>query len=197
MPLYKGVPDEPDWIPDDSKLEGNFYAILSEIIRSENPYGTDIKSLDITPTFDSSPGNRKARVDGLKAAGVRIMGWLRDKWSLDPVISSNNRMSLSAKQKAFHWTTLDLDEGSPDYPNVSDEITDKFPADAFDKERGGPYKQNSPDVELHQITKAIYIPIEYYQHSKDPNAPNGIGARTGRKLKAAIMIGFVGTGGGQ
>jgi hypothetical protein len=182
VPQYKFIPEPPKKIEAGEEFGGDFYSVLGELIRAENPYGGNIISRDITPPFDNTEPNRKSKLDALEAVGVRIMGWLRDRWSLNPVLSCNHRMTIADKQKSYYWTTMYPEVSTTEFPNYPDDDAEHGPK-FFETPPDG-VLQNSGDVELHQVCKAIHVPFEYV-------------AEDGRHLQAAILIGYVGSGGGQ
>jgi hypothetical protein len=194
VPLYPAIPQYHKF-NQAAPPNATFYADLRVLIEDENPYGTTIFAPDITTPFGNLPADRANKVNALKAAGVRIMGWLRYFWSVQPQVkSSNDRMTVSEKQQCFHWQTMYDEEGTTRFPNVSPSASTGFVpiADAyFDVNEPNPailnkLIQNCPDFEINQVTKALFVPFEY--ETTDP---------TPRRLKAAILIGYVGTGGGQ
>jgi hypothetical protein len=188
VPLYPAIPAEPH-IPVNQAAD--FYGDLGTLIADENPYGKKIFALDIATLFDNSEAVRPQKMSALRAAGVRIMGWLRNAWSEKPILSCNDRMTVSEKQQSFHWLTMYPEEATPQFPNDDNAAPAAFDPpkpcneaqfDINDLNRG--VIQNSPDYELNQVCKAIYVPFEYE-------------ATDGRRLRAAILVGYVGSGGGQ
>jgi hypothetical protein len=177
---------------------------LGELIRDENPYGDDIVCGDLTPVApnNNNAANRRARVGGFLQAGVRVMGWLRNHWSANPYQSCDHRMGIDAKRQSYYWTTMYPEDPTVSFPSIPDDepVGNIVPhATDFEPNAGNPevpfdpttvnnvgaaVLQNSPDVELHQVCKVVHVPFEYV-------------TTDGRRLKAAILIGYVGSGGGE
>lgn len=206
MPLYPRIPSPPvfNGAPGDANSL-SFYTLLGDLIRDENPYGEqNIVCEDLTPAApnNNTQANRNARVAGFLQAGVRIMGWLRNHWSENPYQSCDHRMGIDAKRQSYYWTTMYPEDPTASFPSIPDaapvagivpnairfEPTAANPEVPFNpttvNNPGAPELQNSADIELHQVCKTVYVPFEY-------------DTQDGRRLKAAILIGYVGSGGGE
>jgi len=195
VPLYQAIPKDPDIDPNVAVDPANFYGALADLIQSENPYGEEIIVGDITTEFDNSPEQRADKMNKYAEIGVRLMGWLRGFWSTQPIVRCNDRMTITEKQQSFHWITMYHEEGTARFPNDDNAAPNAFdPPTAVPFDIAGPNAntggrtavQNSPDFELNQVCKAIYIPFKYKTKEEHP-----------RTLQAALLIGYVGTGGGE
>lgn len=154
----------------------NFYTEIGNLIRAENPYGDNVEVADISTTFGESVPERNGKVAALQAKGVQIMGWLRDFWRTRPKEACNHQMTITEKQQSFQWATIY--ENAPGFANAANP-----PAGPLHPGGAAPIF-NSPNFELHQICKALYIPFQYT-------------TTDGRKLDVAIVVGFKGAGGGE
>lgn len=188
MPMYPAIPLPPTITTNQS---ANFYGELANIISDENPYGKTIFARNLSTPFGNTAAQRPSKLNALSQAGVRVMGWLRDFWSEKPILRCNDRMTISEKQQSFYWLTMHHESGTVRFPN-SDAVAQKafdppLPCNQaqFDINDPSPTQiQNSPDFELNQVCKAVYVPFEYQ-------------TTDGRRLTAGILIGYVGAGGGE
>jgi len=157
-----------------------FYAQIGDLIRRENPYGNNLVTADISNNFGDTEDERPFRLNAFKAVGIRVMGFLRDHWATKAFARCNHRLTITQKQQSYHWATLYPEDRTPEYPNDDTAAENAFEPGTVTP----PVIQNSADFQLNQVCKALYIPFKY-------RTPDN------RTLDVAILVGYVGSGGGE